>query len=270
MRTKLQSTYRSAFRLAFCVIFLCITLVVVAAVALVATAQRIGLLDSAKFGGTVPIAQAEADDYRQRFLALIDLSVGIPAIIVSMMWVYRANRNARALGAKGMKYSPAWSVGWFFVPLAGLIMPYFVIKEIWQASRPIPSGRWRKGFISPILPAWWIVSVVCGMIRYSRLPMLTGSPAADAVKFLDYGIHLGLVSQLEWSWGLVMGDAVSIAANVLTMVVVLCITDLQEQKHEMTDGGQPTAGASEPISSAELPSIDAGIAGALGREDFYE
>ncbi len=209
-----------------------------------ATASRIELLNSAKYGAKVELAQAEASDLRQCFLAVIGLSVGVPAIILSMMWVYRANGNARALGAQGMKYSPAWSVGWFFVPLAGLFMPYFVIKEIWQASRPIGSGQWRMAFVSPILPAWWTVCVVSGMIRYSRWRMLTRTPTAEAVGFLDLDMHPALDYELEWSWGLLIGDGVAIAATVLTIVVVLCITNFQEQKQEMRMAArQPTRAA---------------------------
>jgi hypothetical protein len=273
MPTKPQSTYRSAFTLAVCVTILCVAAAVIAGVGMVATASRIELLDSAKYGAKVQLAQAEASDLRQRFLAVIGFGVGVPAIILSMMWVYRANRNARALGAEGMKYSPAWSVGWFFVPLASLVMPYFVIKEIWQASRPVSSGQWRKAFVSPILPVWWVIGLIAGMIRYSRWHMLTRSPAAEAVRFLDLGSLLALDSEIKCSWGLLIGDAVSIAATVLTIVVVLCITDLQEQKHEMKAemaGRQSTRAASEPTPLADLPSVDAGIAGALGRGDFYE
>jgi hypothetical protein len=233
MPTKPQSTYRSAFTLTVCVTILCVAAAVIAGVGMVATASRIELLDSAKYGAKVQLAQAEASDLRQRFLAVIGFGVGVPAIILSMMWVYRANRNARALGAEGMKYSPAWSVGWFFVPLASLVMPYFVIKEIWQASRPVSSGQWRKAFVSPILPVWWVVAVISSMIRYSRWHMLTRSPAAEAVGFLDLGMHLSLDYELSWSWGLLIGDAVAIAATVLTIVVVLSITNIQEHHQEM-------------------------------------
>src|SRR6266436_5309609 len=128
--------YRSAWWLALLVSFLSVASAVVHGIGVQVTTGAIGFLDYAEFVVNVPLDRAETIDSRQRLLGIVQLSVDFLGVLLFLMWVYRANKNARALGAAGMKYTPGWSVGWFFVPFAGLFMPYWVLKEIWQVSSP--------------------------------------------------------------------------------------------------------------------------------------
>jgi hypothetical protein len=100
------------------------------------------------------IADAEVSDRRQQIIGLAQAGVFIATGIVILMWIYRANANARALGAQRMSFTPGWSVGWYFVPLANLVMPYQALQETWKASaRPHdPEGATVAGWW---FPAWW-------------------------------------------------------------------------------------------------------------------
>lgn len=78
-------------------------------------------------------------------------------VIPYLIWVYRANRTAHSLGSRGMKYTPGWAVGWYFVPLMNLFKPYMVMKEIWQFSHPIDAkDPWRFPKPPRTLICWWI------------------------------------------------------------------------------------------------------------------
>ena len=231
MTTAPKSSYRSSSTLATCITVLGIAAMIIAALTTFTTTIQIYVLDSAKFGAGIPLAVAT--DERQRLLALIQLSVALPGLILFLMWVYRVNRNARALGAVGMQYTPASSVGWFFVPVIGLFLPYFVIKEIWQASSPVPARQWRRAPVSPILGSWWLVGIVGSMIQYSRLPYLTGkNPTATVLRLLELGSNYApvLESELENLWGLLIADLVGVSMIALTLAVVLRITELQESR----------------------------------------
>ena len=230
--------YRSAWWLALVFTLLSVALSVVVAIGVQVTTARIYLLDSFKFGANIAETQAKVSDVRERIVGIIQLSLSLIELVVFLMWVYRASSNCRALGATGMRYSPAWSVGWFFVPIAGLFMPYWVVKEVWQASSPPRDGKWRQTIVSPILAVWWLVCAVSGTIRYSRFRYLTNDPTAFALKLLSYrsdnipDFGIGMVnSELEWSWGLMLGDLVGIAVSILTVVIVVTITYLQDYKH---------------------------------------
>jgi hypothetical protein len=221
------SDYRSASALAVCVTLLFVAQAVNSALAALSLAGQIQMLDAARFGGSIPPAQAEAHDVRQRLLGALELTLGVAAGIALLVWVHRANRNAHALGSEGMAYSPGWSVGWFFVPLANLVMPYRVLREIWKASTPGAGMHWRQVPVSPILGAWWAVCVARGIIQYSPLQVVTGHwRLADIPTFGPSWLN-GL---WEFSWGLLIGEVVDIAAGVLTIVVVIRITDSQERR----------------------------------------
>jgi hypothetical protein len=217
--------YRSASALALCTTLLLVAQAVTAAVAALSLAGQIQLLDAVQFGGSVSPAQAEAQDARQRLLGTLELTIGFAAGIAFLVWVYRANRNARALGAEGMTYSPGWSMGWFFVPLANLVMPYRVLRELWKASTPGAGAYWRHAPVSSILGVWWAACLARGVIHYSPWPIVTGHRRLAEIP--TFG-SLWLNALREFSWGLLIGELVEIAAAVLTIIVVVRITDLQE------------------------------------------
>jgi hypothetical protein len=53
-----------------------------------------------------------------------------------------------------MSITPGWSIGWFFVPFANLVMSFRGVQKVWQEShesagrnedRDSPLPRWRWG-----------------------------------------------------------------------------------------------------------------------------
>ncbi|ADU15087.1 hypothetical protein Astex_3455 [Asticcacaulis excentricus CB 48] len=73
--------------------------------------------------------------------------------IVGLWWIYVAARNADAIDDTIMQTTPAWAVGWFFVPILGLWKPYGAMKQIWLASQ---ADSVNDPKASPILLIWWI------------------------------------------------------------------------------------------------------------------
>ncbi len=98
------------------------------------------------------MAAAESNDARQGIIGIIQLAVFIVTAILILKWIYRANLNARQLGATDMEFTPGWSIGWYFIPIAFLWKPYQAMKEIWWASKS--PAKW-KGKSTPYLPQWW-------------------------------------------------------------------------------------------------------------------
>ena len=84
--------------------------------------------------------------------------VTLGTAITALMWIHRANYNARQLGASGLKFTPGWAVGWYFIPIASLWKPYQAMKEICQASFN-PSGWWDEDAPS-LVPLWWALWLV--------------------------------------------------------------------------------------------------------------
>lgn len=84
---------------------------------------------------------------------LIASLLTISTYIVFGRWIWVASRNLWDRGVAGLTFSPAASVGWFFVPLANLVMPYNAMCEIWNGSRGESGSALKKD--NNILLAWW-------------------------------------------------------------------------------------------------------------------
>lgn len=87
--------------------------------------------------------------------ALAYLLVMLAGIVLGLAWTFRMAWNARHLGAKGFDASPAMSVGWYFVPLANLVMPYRAMRQIYSASLD-PVG-WNEDFRAVVATWWWFI-----------------------------------------------------------------------------------------------------------------
>ncbi len=88
--------------------------------------------------------------------AFVDLAffiVNLVSGVLILMWIYRANANAKLLGAADMQFSPGWSVGWYFIPIMWLWKPYQVMKEIWQTSAN--PQDWKNQSVTPLIGWWW-------------------------------------------------------------------------------------------------------------------
>lgn len=103
------------------------------------------------------IEAAQASDRRQGLVGVLQLLVFIVSGFLVLRWIHRMNANARALGATGLKFTPGWSIGWYFVPFANLWKPYQAMKEIWRASAS--PGAWQTETVPPLLGQWWLLWV---------------------------------------------------------------------------------------------------------------
>jgi hypothetical protein len=95
-------------------------------------------------------------------------------IITWLVWQHRAQRNLWAIGVPGLRFTPGWAVGWWFIPFANLVQPLRAMKELWLASGPDTTGlEWRGRPTPPLLPLWWsayiVVPIVGGIFFFVRV-----------------------------------------------------------------------------------------------------
>lgn len=103
----------------------------------------------------------------------IDFLLFIALVTLFSVWVYRVNSNARALGAQGMRFSPRWAVGWFFVPIMNFFRPYQVVREVWKASDPKVLTQWDQKKTPVLLKAWWAAWLLSLLKIYIETPFIT-------------------------------------------------------------------------------------------------
>ncbi len=178
------------------------------------------LLYSVAAGNEVTMEAATANDTRQQIVAILQLVVFIFSSILFLIWIYRAHKNLPALGAAGLRYSPGFAVGAWFIPLVNLILPYHVMKEIWRASDPDmidPNPTvWQKAHVSPLLAAWWIFWFLDA--AGGRL----AGQLASGVDTLDGFIAVG--------WLTVLSDSLTVVNAALAIWVVTRIDERQEDR----------------------------------------
>lgn len=60
-------------------------------------------------------------------------------------------RNLVSFNVQGLRFTPGWAVGWFFIPFANFVMSPLILTKIWRASTPHVQAdglAWRRAPIS--------------------------------------------------------------------------------------------------------------------------
>lgn len=140
--------------------------------------------------------------------------LSISAAGAFLAWLSRSVDNAPPLGAGTPSFSPRWSIGWWFVPLANLIIPYRMVHELHGrlaiGERPNGSG---------VVGAWWLAFIGGGLL--SRiLSALASSPATTVESIRGIFVFASLAEILV------------VASAILAIVVVRQIEGRQELRAE--------------------------------------
>ena len=97
----------------------------------------------------------QAGERRQAIVSGLILLTFVASGAVFLFWLNDMSRNARALGAKGMRFGPLATLGLFFVPGLHLWKPLEAIQELFRASDPERIGDWRQAAAPHLLSLWW-------------------------------------------------------------------------------------------------------------------
>ena len=144
-------------------------------------------------------------------IGIASLIAFVASAVLILKWIYRANYNARQLGAQNMTYTPAWSIGYYFIPIFNLWKPYQAMKEIWMASKnPLD---WRFTKISPILPIWWALWIISNLLNQSIFRL---SASAEELPEL---MNLNIMSQVS--------NVLDIPLAIVTLAIVNGIYRMQ-------------------------------------------
>jgi hypothetical protein len=201
-------------------VFFLVLCIVLDVIALVSGYSEIALLSKATAGQTINKAEAVANDSQQLLIGLLQFLTFVVTGVFFLMWIHRAQRNLPALGAHGLKYSPRWAVGGFFVPFLNVVRPFQVVKEIWKASSPDlnvgDASSWQYSSTSPLLGFWWGSWIVSNFLGQAVFRMSFRANSLD---------QLMIASRLN-----VLSDAVSAICAVLAIMIIRQTDARQEFK----------------------------------------
>jgi Domain of unknown function (DUF4328)/Protein of unknown function (DUF2510) len=148
----------------------------------------------AEVGKKAPAYHGAAPSYGALFFLLVVLT-GI-AVVVACVWQHRAASAGRALGIPA-RYSPAWGVGAWFVPIANFWIPYGAIRDCLPPDDP---RRVR-------VLHWWIAWLIAATL----------SSAAGILALFSTGAALGVsipaavacIAVIAWAPGIVQAVAIA-------------------------------------------------------------
>ncbi|HSG33040.1 MAG TPA: DUF4328 domain-containing protein, partial [Sphingomonadaceae bacterium] len=78
-------------------------------------------------------------------------------VVMSCLWTYRAWRNLHDLGLTGLRYSPGWAVGSYFVPLVNLYVPFKAMRELY--NRSAGDDEFQADSSAELVTSWWACAV---------------------------------------------------------------------------------------------------------------
>ena len=142
----------------------------------------------------------------------------IASAVLFCIWIRRANRNARALGALRMEFTPGWCVGWWFVPIANLWKPYQAVREVYRASKP-ESGPddWQRSTVPGTFALWWSTWLISSFIGNLTLRLAF----SDDPEIVTTG-----------SWVSLGGVLVTVPACIAVVQIIEEIEAMQQAKQE--------------------------------------
>ena len=144
--------------------------------------MELRLLKALQEGGEITEnfqGQLENSDTRQSIVGTLALALFIAQAISILMWIYRANDNARQLGAHDMQFTPGWSVGYYFIPILNLWKPYQAMKEIFLCSQSVSQRPEKSG--EGVIVCWWFLWLTSSMIGnyLMRATFATDDPSLE-------------------------------------------------------------------------------------------
>lgn len=156
-------------------------------------------------------------------IGLIQLILFIILAIIFLRWIYRMNMNLGVLSGQPMRFTPGWSVGWYFIPFACLFKPYQAMKEIWEKSHKYGYGT------DTLLGLWWALWLLSTFLGELAMKSILGAKSVT-----DYSS-----SSITY----MVSDGIDVALSIVALMLVTRIgsayTRNYGQRQGASSGGYP-------------------------------
>jgi hypothetical protein len=187
-----------------------------------ASFEEIDLLRRIREGELVTNSQIVASDEQVAGSTVAILICVFVTGILWLVWQHRAQTNV--LGRRtGLRFTPGWAVGWWFVPIANLWKPFQAMSELRRASEH--RDGWAMASAWPVMGFWW-----AGWIASAALTRVSAAQAGGTADIDDF-----IASDVTW----IIAMLVDISTAVLAALVVLRIARAQEALTEESSIAPP-------------------------------
>jgi hypothetical protein len=138
------------------------------------------------------------------------LFLSLLTIVLFGIWVVRANKNVRALGAKELSMSPGWALGHFFIPILNLWKPKTAMNQLWLASHNPSTWNGKPKEKSQVVDKWWGLLIASWAVSNSEMYYFNKAVTVeDYNKAMLIGIVASICSILSCKFAVVLVDKIS-------------------------------------------------------------
>jgi hypothetical protein len=162
--------------------------------------------------------QVATNDPIQGILGLLQSGLGIVTGITFLKWIYRAYKNIQGFGAEGLRFSPGWAVGYYFIPILSLIRPVQVMSEIWRASDDPRNWPQRPG--SWLIVSWWTLFLIYTGVTQVSLEIAIQASTND-----------------QWTLAAVLAIAGDLFSIPLSIAALRLVTEVYRRQKALVEGG---------------------------------
>jgi hypothetical protein len=165
--------------------------------------------------------QVATNDPIQGVVGLLQSGLGIVTGITFLKWIYRAYKNIQGFGAEGLRFSPGWAVGYYFIPILSLIRPVQVMSEIWRASDDPRDWARRPG--SWVIVVWWTLFLIYTGVTQISLEIALQASTSD-----------------QWTLAAVLAIAGDLFSIPLSIAALRLVTEVYRRQKALVDGTDPS------------------------------
>ncbi|MEZ5997471.1 MAG: DUF4328 domain-containing protein [Hyphomonas sp.] len=158
--------------------------------------------------------QASIVDSLSQITAIAFLLIFIWSAIVIGRWTYRAMNNLREMGYE-TTVSPGWTIGWHFIPVALLWMPFRGMAQIWRGSvygAPMSDGR-----LPGAMRFWWATWLLGNWLSFGAFRMQESGFAMNELDVVQMALGVGIVA-----------SGLHIVSAILLLGIMKRVTEAQD------------------------------------------
>lgn len=124
--------------------------------------MQLTLLNSVQNGYSYAMDTLNANDLRQRVIAILNFCVLIASAVTFIQWFRRAYYNLHLMDGN-LRFTEGWASGGWFVPILSLFRPYQIMSEMFYVARAIlvrNLPHFQPKQHSNMLGVWWALWVI--------------------------------------------------------------------------------------------------------------
>jgi len=136
------------------------------------------------------VAAFEKNAERMNSLGLIMIWPVIVTTILGFCWIYRASANLWARKEEDLAFTPGGAIGFYFVPILSLFLPFQAMKEICVRSE---TGKGTATSISPrLLLLWWLLFIAAWVAKLAKNHFNRNGDTIDGILSANYAAQIEL------------------------------------------------------------------------------